>query len=273
MGGRKDGRATALVLAGKRDGATDPLALEAGVTHKCLVPVAGQPMLIHVIDALAASDRIGEIRVAIEDPAVLEGLAQLRGLIATGRLVAVAARPNLVDSVLAAADGAAFPLLITTADNVLLTPPAVAEMLEGCKAQGADAAVAFTRRESVLAAHPEGQRKFYRFAEDSYSNCNTYWLKDRAALAAAETFRSGGQFVKHPLRIVGAFGLLNLIRFRFGLGTLAATFARFSRRFRMTIAPVILSDGAVAIDVDNARTRGVAADVLEQRAVMMQAAE
>ncbi|WP_256869144.1 nucleotidyltransferase family protein [Sphingobium lactosutens] len=264
---------TALVLAGKRDGATDPLALEAGVTHKCLVPVAGQPMLVHVIDALAKSDRIGEIRVAIEEPAVLEGLAQLRGLISTGRLVPVAARPNLVDSVLAAAEGAQFPLLITTADNVLLTPSAIAEMLDGCKAQSADAAVAFTRRESVLAAHPEGQRKFYRFSEDSYSNCNSYWLKDRAALAAAETFRTGGQFVKHPMRIIGTFGLMNLIRFRFGLGTLAATFERFSRRFRMTVAPVILSDGAVAIDVDNARTHGVATQVLDQRAALMQAAE
>ncbi|MCI4588646.1 nucleotidyltransferase family protein [Sphingobium sp. BYY-5] len=267
------GLTTALVLAGKRNGATDPLALEAGVTHKCLVPVAGQPMLVHVIDALAASERIGEIRIAIEEPQVLDGLAQLRGLIATGRLVPIAARPNLVDSVLAAAEGAHFPLLITTADNVLLTPPTVAEMLDGCKAQAADAGVAFTRRESVLAAHPVGQRKFYRFAEDSYSNCNSYWLKDRAALGAAETFRSGGQFVKHPMRIIDAFGLVNLIRFRFGLGTLAATFERFSRRFRMTIAPVILSDGAVAIDVDDARTRGIAAELLGQRASLMQAAE
>ena len=75
------------------------------------------------------------------------------------------------------------------------------------------------------------------------------------------------------MRIIGAFGLLNLIRFRFGIGTLAATFARFSRRFRMTIAPVILSDGAVAIDVDNERSHGVATQLLERRAPMMQAAE
>ena len=267
------GSTTALVLAGKRDGLTDPLALEAGVSHKCLVPVAGQPMIVHVVDALAASERVGEIRVAIEDPQVLEGLPQLRGLLRTGRLVPIGARPNLVDSVLAASESAAFPLFITTADNVLLTPDAIAEMLDGCRAQGADAAVAFTRRESVLAAHPEGQRKFYRFAEDSYSNCNSYWLKDRTALAAAETFWSGGQFVKHPIRIVHAFGLLNLLRFRFGIGTLAATFQRFSRRFRMSIVPVILSDGAVAIDVDNSRSRGIAAELLARRAAMVQAAE
>ena len=267
------GGTTAILLAGRRDGATDPLAQAAGVTHKCLAPVAGQPMLLHVVEALVANRRIGQVRVVIEDPALLDGLPPLRGLLHSGRLVGVAAQPNLVDSILAGADGAVFPLLITTADNVLLTPDAVDEMLDGCAAQGADAAVAFTRRASVLAAHREGQRKFYAFADDSYSNCNTYWLKDRAALKMAETFRSGGQFVKHPLRIVGAFGLLNLVRFRFGIGTLEQAFARFSRRFCLTISPVILTDGAVAIDVDNSRSLGVATSLLEQRAMVAQAAE
>lgn len=74
------------------------------------------------------------------------------------------------------------------------------------------------------------------------------------------------------MRIIGAFGLLNLIRFRFGIGTLGQAFARFSRRFRMVIAPVILSDGAVAIDVDNARSHGVASELLERRLARVEAA-
>ncbi|WP_298398668.1 NTP transferase domain-containing protein [Sphingobium sp.] len=267
------GRTTAVILAGRRDGATDPLALAAGVTHKCLVPVAGQPMLLHVIEALAANRRIGEIRVVIEQPELLRDLPTLRGLIASGRLKGIGAQPNLVDSVLASTQGAAFPLLITTADNVLLTPEAVDEMIDGCAATQADAAVAFTRRAFVLAAHSQGQRKYYRFADDSYSNCNTYWMRDRSALRVAETFRSGGQFVKHPLRIVSAFGLLNLIRFRYGIGTLEQAFGRFSRRFRLRISPVILTDGAVAIDVDNARTRDVAETVMADRATLAIAAE
>ncbi|MEC3910000.1 NTP transferase domain-containing protein [Sphingobium sp. CR2-8] len=269
----RSGRTTAILLAGRRDGTTDPLAMAAGVTHKCLVPVAGQPMLLHVIDALVANRRIGEIRVVIEDPALLAYMPSLRGLLHSGRLIGVAARPNLVDSIMAGADGAAFPLLITTADNVMLTPDTVDEMLDGCAIQAADAAVAFTRRASVLAAHPQGQRKFYSFADDAYSNCNTYWLRDRAALKAAEAFRSGGQFVKHPGRIVGAFGLVNLIRFRFGIGTLDEAFTRFSRRFRLTISPVILTDGAVAIDVDNDRSHGIATTLLDQRLSLAQAAE
>jgi hypothetical protein len=98
-------------------------------------------------------------------------------------------------------------------------------------------------------------------------------LRDRAALKAVETFRTGGQFVKHPLRIVGAFGLLNLLRFRFGIGTLDQAFARFSRRFRLTISPLILTDGAVAIDVDNDRSHHIATTLLHERMSLAQAAE
>jgi len=74
------GRTTAILLAGRRDGATDPLALTHGVSHKCLVPVAGQPMLLHVIDALVANRRIGTVRVVIEDPNLLATIPALRGL-------------------------------------------------------------------------------------------------------------------------------------------------------------------------------------------------
>ncbi|MDO9488983.1 MAG: hypothetical protein Q7J32_11460 [Sphingomonadaceae bacterium] len=60
------GDITALVLAGKRDGVLDPLAAAAGVTHKCLVPIAGRPLIAHVVDALAASRQVATILVSID---------------------------------------------------------------------------------------------------------------------------------------------------------------------------------------------------------------
>lgn len=254
---------TAIVMAGRREGYVDPLAAVAGLSDKCVVPVAGRPMIAHVLATLGAVPELEKVIVSINDSALLDDIGEAQALRAQGRLVTVAARTNLVDSLLAAVDGAEFPIFITTADNVLLTPAATSEFLRG--AQGAGVAVAFARRASVLAAHPDGQRRFYRFADDSYSNCNSYWIGDRQALKAAEVFRSGGQFAKHPARIVQALGLLNLLRFRFGIGTLDQAFGRFSRRFRLTIRPVILSDGAVAIDVDNARTLDVVEDILASR--------
>ncbi len=172
------------------------------------------------------------------------------------------AKDNLAESIFAVAQGIEFPLLVTTADNVLFTHHAVADMHAQAQKGQADAAVAFSRRGDILAAHPDGQRRFYKFADDGYSNCNCYWIRDADALSAAEVFRSGGQFAKHPMRIANAFGILNLIRFRLGLGSLANAFERFSRRLGLELRPVIFADGALAIDVDNLRTHLIAEELL-----------
>src|SRR3546814_11817967 len=115
------------------------------------------------------------------------------------------------------ADLAIFPLLITTADNCLLTPETIAEIDREATRLGAEAGVALARREDVLAVHPEGQRRFYEFSDVAVSNCNAYWIGHRGALSAADEFRGGGQFVHKPTRVRRAFGLVNLLAFPLGL--------------------------------------------------------
>lgn len=262
---------TALILAAQRDGRVDPLAAATATTHKCLVPVAGQAMILHVIDAISQTSGIDDIRISIDDPDALSTLPELVRLMASGRLRIVRAADNLADSVIDGLTDAAFPALVTTADNVLLTPEAISEM-RGAMA-GADAGAAFARRAAVLGAHPDGQRRFYRFSDDAYSNCNAYWIGSEHALRVAEVFRQGGQFAKKPARIIRAFGLINLVRFRFGIGTLDQAFARFSRRFGVTIRPLILNDGRIAIDVDNERTHAIAEQLLlDKRASLLRSA-
>ncbi|MFS0735642.1 NTP transferase domain-containing protein [Sphingomonas sp. 1P06PA] len=249
---------TILILAGKRDGALDPLASAAGTTHKCVVPVAGKPMIGWVLEAAEATGL--PVVVSINDPALLGSFDVVHRLQAAGRLSFAVSHANLVESVHAAAQG--FPLMITTADNVLVTPDALIEADRAAKAQGASAMVAFARKESIQAAHPDGQRRFYPFRDGEYSNCNLFWLKDHDALRIADTFREGGQFVKHPRRIINAFGLINLVRFRFGLASLDGLMASLSRRFGMKVVAHVFADGRLAIDVDNDRTLRVAEELL-----------
>lgn len=260
------GNVSAIILAGRRADRPEPLADAHGVSDKCLVPIAGRPLIEHVAETLADSPWIGTIVVSVNDPAILADLPVCGALQASGRMRVLASKGNLADSVLASAAELPFPLLITTADNVLLTQQGIAKMVQGATHAHADAAAAFARKEAILAAHPEGQRRFYEFADGGYSNCNCYWIGSAAALKAADIFRSGGQFAKHPLRIVRAFGLLNLLRFRFGWGSLERAFERFSTRFGFAMCPVIFEDGSLAIDVDNERTYGVAEEILAQRA-------
>ena len=73
------GKFTALVMAGSR-GPSDPVAQYCGVTHKALAPIAGRPMIEHVLDALAAAPSVGKIILVIEEPELLAALPAVQAL-------------------------------------------------------------------------------------------------------------------------------------------------------------------------------------------------
>jgi len=254
-----------LILAGRRPGAVDALAEAHGVADKCLVRVAGRPMIAHVLESAADSDA-ERVLVSTHHAALLDDLNDPVVDLLGDRLIVVPAADNLADSVLAAAGLARFPLLITTADNCLLTADTIAEIGVEATRLDIEAGVALARREDVLAVHPEGQRRFYEFSDVAVSNCNAYWIGHPNALRAAEAFRGGGQFVKKPLRVMRVFGLVNLLRFRFGLGPIHHIFGRLSRRLDVEIAPLLVSNGATAIDVDNERSLRVTEALMKRRA-------
>ncbi|OHC98541.1 MAG: hypothetical protein A2885_16875 [Sphingopyxis sp. RIFCSPHIGHO2_01_FULL_65_24] len=264
MSGQQTGLGSILILAGRRSGAVDALAEAHGVADKCLVPVAGRPMVAHVLVSAAATDA-ARIFVSSHHEGLADDLGDIVVDSLGDRLVFVPASDNLADSVLAVAEQADFPLLVTTADNCLLTPATIAEISAEAARLGAEAGVALARREDVLAAHPEGQRRFYEFSDVAVSNCNAYWIGHRRALKAAEAFRGGGQFVKKPVRVMQAFGLVNLLRFRFGLGPIHHIFGRISRHLKVDVAALLVRDGATAVDVDNERSLRATEAIMERR--------
>ncbi len=255
---------TAVVLAGRRAGVPGELADAHKVSDKCLIPIDGVPLIERVVGMLAATTGVGQIVVSVNDPAILRDLPVCGGLLDSGRVIALPASENIAASVLDATAASGFPALVTTADNVLLTAEAAAQFVSAMA--GADAGAAFAPREAILAAHPEGQRRFYEFADGAYSNCNLYWLGTARGAAAIETFREGGQFMKNPGRIAKAFGIFNLLMFRAKLLSLSSAFKRISGRFGVTIIPHVFADGSLAIDVDNQRTYDVALELLQKRA-------
>ncbi len=258
-------KATALIMAGKRSGVLDPLAEKAGVAQKAVVPVSGIPMVERVVKEVAGCDRIGEIRIVAHEPDEMAALPTVAPLVKSGRLKFCDGKFNLVDSVFSGADGAAFPILITTADNCLVTSEGYAEFIDKAIAAEAGAAAALARKEDVIAADPIGQKKFYEFTDGGYSNCNTYWIGSEDALSAAEIMRNGGQFVKYPSRIAKAFGVVNLIRFYLGWGTKEKLFGQVSKRFGFKLVPIVMSNGEFAVDVDNQRTFDVTERLLAKR--------
>lgn len=253
---------TILVLAGQRFGKVDPLAAAYGLEHKCLVPMLGRPIIGYVFDALDAAFPEAEIVVSINDPVALDDEPEAARFFAAGRLRTVQAQHNLLESVLFAAKDLPFPLLITTGDNVLVTPDAYREFHASALEQEADVASMMARKEDVQAEHPQGQARFWKFSDGEYSNCNTFWARDAAALKVGEIFRGGGQFLKFPRRFIDAFGLANLIGYRIGVLSMKTMLERISRRFGKRIRVQVVKRGRYAIDVDDRRSYEVTEKLL-----------
>ncbi len=260
-------KVTALIMAGKRSGALDPLAQKAGVAQKCVAPVHGRPMIEHVVEALDQCDRVSAIHIVAHEHGEIAAIPLISELQHAGKLHFREAKFNLVDSVNSGAQGAQFPLVITTADNCLVTAEGYAEFIDKALANQSQAAAAMARKEDVLASDPVGQKRFYEFKDGQYSNCNTYWIASPQALSAAEIMREGGQFVKFPRRIIRAFGLMNLVRFYFGWASKDKLFAQISRRFGFKLSIIVMSNGEYAVDVDNERTFDVTERLLAKRSL------
>ncbi|MEM8696893.1 MAG: nucleotidyltransferase family protein [Pseudomonadota bacterium] len=242
---------TILVLAGKRDGALDPLAERAGVSHKAVIPVAGKPLISHVLERLEEAWADAKIIISIHDPTVLDHVAVVRRLRDAGRLEIAEAEAGLVESVVAASRAAEWPVLITTGDNALVTVEALHKICTVGDERQVDGVIGVVGSAAIQAAYPYKKKGFYEFRDVAISNCNLFWLRNPDALASAEPFRRGGQFAKRKGELRRAFGLINLIRFRFRMDTLDGAMNRLSRRFGVPIAAHLFEDGRLAIDVDN----------------------
>ena len=256
-----------LVLAGRRSATLDPLAAKMGVSHKALVPVAGEAMVGRVLRIADQAFPQAPLFVSVEDFAVIAEEPTVKRLKAAGRLTPVEAQHHIVDSVVEASLTTGFPLLITTADNVLMTPEGLHAIADAGEQGDADAIVMLAEREDIMAAHPDGQRRFYEFRGGGYSNCNLFWLRSGKALKATEGFRYGGQFAKRKKDAVRALGLASLFLYASKLLTIEAMFRHFSRRFGLRLRPLVMADGRLAIDVDNERTHRVAEEILARQAV------
>jgi GTP:adenosylcobinamide-phosphate guanylyltransferase len=255
---------TVLVLAAQRAGVVNPLAERAGVSHKCVVPICGKPLIVHVMDALAQLSPLPKVRISVE-PEVHKELDALLTPYRASRMAFdfVASSDNIAQSVLIASEGQAGPIVITTADNVLLKPEWVNEVLAGLRE--ADVLACMATKDAVKAVHADAQRNFYEFRDTGYANCNLYGVAGPHAFAAIEVFREGGQFQKNPKRLITAFGLINILLVRFGWVTLPGAMKLASRRFKLRFKALIFADGSAAVDVDNERTYNIAEMVLKQR--------
>jgi GTP:adenosylcobinamide-phosphate guanylyltransferase len=227
----------ALVLAGTRKGG-DQLAEFAGVSHKALIPVGGEPMLERVVRALRESGRVDRIVVSINRPK----------LVTISGVEVIRSAKTLSESVIEGLRTTGGPTLITTADHALLEPKWVRYFMDHRPAK--DVVLGVARAEVVMAAAPDTKRTFIKLADASYSGCNLFHLENVDAEHAIALWREFEQLRKRPLKMLHKLGPRAIMAYAMGRLTVARVIAEVERMGGLTAGVVEMPDGRAAIDVD-----------------------
>lgn len=252
---------TALVLAGQRPG-VDRLAAHFGREAKALIPVAGTPMLARVLRALADCPHIARIIVLAQDaPALLEdpSLGWAKG---DARIQPRVSGRTISGSVLAAVQDPAvgLPVLVTTADNVMLTPATIAEFVTGAGAS--DVSVGFVERGNLQRAVGPNKRTWLTFRDGAFTGANLFALTGYGAFNALRFWEKVEADRKSVLRLAAHFGPVLMVQLLLRRMTLAQALAAAGQKLGAAAAPVLLSDGRMGVDVDKPADHALAERLL-----------
>lgn len=256
---------TAAILAGQRPG-VDPLAAAAGLTYKALVPVAGRPMVAYVLETLLAHPRIGTVLLLGQDTqAIMAGIGDA-GLVSNSAIKPVDGPDSISQAVEGALAYAQRPLLVTTADHVLLSHAMIDAML--ASADTGDVVVGMVERQQLLALHPEAKRTWLTFRGGAYSGANLFLLSGGDRLKPLlQLWRSIEAERKKGWRILSAFGPWLAIGALLRLWNADTAIARAGRRFGVTAKLVSLTQAEACIDVDKPADKILVEAILAARQV------
>ncbi len=256
---------TALVLAGQRPG-IDPLAAAFGQELKALVPVAGEVMLNRVLMALVEAPEIARIIVLAQNTLALRAHRDFAWAVEEPRIAFRVSGETISGSVLAAIDDPAIglPVLVTTADNVMLTPATIAEFVAGAGAgPGAgDVSVAMVERGRLEAAVGPNRRTWLAFRGGAYTGANLFALTGPGARAALRFWEKVEADRKSVLRLAAHFGFGLMLKLLTRRLTVSEALAAAGAQIGTTAAPVLLSDGRMGVDVDKLEDHALATRLL-----------
>ncbi|MDZ7754573.1 MAG: nucleotidyltransferase family protein [Gammaproteobacteria bacterium] len=242
----------ALVLAGDR-GPGDAVAGAAGTPCKALAPVAGVPMVLRVLDALARSDGVGRVVLCGPTRDAVMGSAALQGRIRPGVVDWVPPGTGPSASAMAGLGliGGADPVLITTADHALLGPALVDDFLRLAAASGGDAVVGLVRHERVRAAFPDTRRTVTRFRDGGFCGTNLFAFPTPAGRRVVGYWQGVESRRKRPWRLIAAaLGPLALMQYGLGWLSVERAMARLSRHLEVRVRAVELTAPEAGLDVD-----------------------
>ncbi|WP_022683041.1 nucleotidyltransferase family protein [Sphingobium bisphenolivorans] len=254
---------TALLLAGSRPGA-DPLAQAAGVSIKPLAPVAGEPMINHPVRALLAHPAIGQVVILTQAPELFAADPATAWLAEHPDVRFERSGGGIAASLLGVLEREefSFPLLMTTADHVLLDGAMLDQMV--AEAAGTDIAMAMVERATLLARYPQSRRTWLKFRDGWWSGANIFWFGSARARPVIALWQEVEQDRKKGWKILSAFGPLALLGAVLRISTLRGGIARVGRRFGLAARLVAMAQAEACIDADKVEDVALIEEILAQ---------
>lgn len=228
-----------LILAGQREGVSDPLCEMRSTDRKAIIPILGKPMLDYAVDALE--------KFGLKPPFHISGFDASHDT----RLVQAPCAPGPAESAAAAlASGMSFPVLMTTCDHALLTPEMLDSFVNSAQKTGADFCAGLAEKSVIQPAYPNVKRTYLKFSDRSVSGCNLFYIANEKGIKAIEFWKRAQSYRKRPIRLAFSVGFMAPFMYLLGLLSLDGAFRYGSRKIGINAKPVLIPIAEAAIDVD-----------------------
>lgn len=259
---------TTILLAGDRPG--DVLAEQSPGKRKALLHLSGRPMILYVLEMLLAAPSVGTVVIVANRVAEIEANPDLQAFVAKvgARISFREGASSPATSVLKTMedmrpDGA---VLVTTADNPLLSAATLEKFCAGVLADpSTEAAVGVARESDIRPAFSDVKRTYIRLGKEGYSGCNLFALTPGAGPKAARAWSEVEGRRKKPWQLILHFGVGTLIRAALGGLDLDAAMVAASKTMGLRVRAIVLDDPVAAMDVDRAAHIPVAEIILARR--------
>jgi len=254
----------AVVTAGGIPREDDPLAEHAQGKSKALIPIAGKPMIAHVVDAIAQSSYIQHIIVVALDPAAevsfsvpVEHVPDKGDIFSNAEAGVLHAQNRYPDM-----DG----ILLSSCDVPTITPSIVNAFVEECFRTEHDLYFSIVERPVMESRFPGSGRSYVHMRDGDFAGGDLLLIRPSMSLSRSELWQEIANARKSALRQARLVGLGTFFKLLTRRLSIADAENRASKVFSVHGRAVPFPHAEVAMDVDKPYQLDIVRAELEARA-------